>query len=56
MKDAKTITVEVIQGPEGRCLSVDDRRVAGPKPWGGGSVLASWEVPLQQLLAALSKE
>ena len=34
---------EVIRGVEGCCLSLDDTRIAGPKPWGGGTVVHSWE-------------
>ena len=36
--------VEVIKGVEGLCLAIDDRRVAGPKPWGGGHVIHSFTV------------
>jgi len=34
---------EVIRGVEGYCLALDDTRVAGPKPWGGGTVIHAWE-------------
>lgn len=34
---------EVIRGVEGCCLALDDRRIAGPKPWGGGTVIHSWK-------------
>lgn len=33
---------EVIQGVEGCCLALDDERIAGPKPWGGGYVIHAW--------------
>lgn len=36
-------TFEVIHGVEGYCLALDDTRIAGPKPWGGGTVTQSWE-------------
>lgn len=36
-------TFEVIRGVEGCCLALDDTRIAGPKPWGGGSVINAWE-------------
>ncbi len=38
------IKIEVVKGVEGHALSVDDTRVAGPKPWGGGTVVHSFEV------------
>ena len=34
---------EVIRGVEGCCLVLDDTRIAGPKPWGGGEVIHCWE-------------
>ena len=34
---------DVIRGVEGCCLALDDTRIAGPKPWGGGKVIHSWE-------------
>lgn len=34
---------DVIQGVEGCCLALDDTRIAGPKPWGGGTIIYTWE-------------
>ena len=34
---------EVVRGVEGCCLVVDDVRIAGPKPWGGGTVIHTFE-------------
>ena len=31
-------TFEVVRGAEGDCLLLDDTRISGPKPWGGGTV------------------
>jgi hypothetical protein len=36
-------TFEVIRGVEGCCLALDDTRIAGPKPWGGGTVIHAWK-------------
>lgn len=30
------------RGVEGYCLSLDGTRIAGPKPWGGGRVIATF--------------
>lgn len=38
------LTIEVISGVEGCCIAVDDNRIAGPKPWGGGHVINHWTV------------
>lgn len=34
---------EVIRGVEGPCLTLDDIRIAGPKAWGGGTVIHAWD-------------
>jgi hypothetical protein len=54
-----SVRFEVIGGPEGPCLAVfpegepAGERIAGPKPWGSGSVLYSWEVTIDDLIKAL---
>lgn len=48
------VTIEVIRGVEGPCLVVDDRRIAGPKPWGGGQVVYSFDIPKDKLLERLN--
>ncbi len=35
----KKYLIEVISGPAGPSIYVNDYRVAGPKPWGGGDLL-----------------
>ena len=50
----KTCTIEVISGVEGSCLSIGTdsggTRIAGPKPWGGGQVLHTFEVNIDALI------
>lgn len=54
-KEAKDriVKIEVVRGCEGDCLCVDNYRVAGNKPWGGGEVIKSWDVKLSDVLKAL---
>lgn len=47
------IEVCVIDGVEGKALVVNGRRVAGPKPWGGGSIIKEWKVPVSELFRSL---
>ena len=53
------IVFEVISGVEGRCLAVTDKkgvclhRIAGPKPWGGGKTVCSFEVSRDELMKQL---
>jgi hypothetical protein len=47
------VLVEVVSGPAGPCLCIGDNstseRVAGPKPWGGGSTVYSFQVAASDL-------
>jgi len=47
------IRIEIIAGVEGDCLSINDYRVCGPKPWGGGIVKKQWRVRRGDLLEYL---
>ena len=42
--EVRLVKIEIIKGPEGLCVAVDDYRLCGSKPWGGGRVIAKWEV------------
>jgi len=35
-------TFEIIRGVEGDSLALDDTRICGPKPWGGGHVIKTF--------------
>lgn len=57
-RQGKPVLIEVIGGPEGPCLAVGIAgdcltRVAGPKPWGGGTVLHRFTVDLDSLTRAV---
>lgn len=43
--EEEQIEIEIIHGVEGDCFAIDGYRVAGPKPWGGGTVTKSWTIP-----------
>ena len=45
--------VEIVQGVEGPCVVINDRRVAGPKPWGGGTVIMRWETTKDRIKESL---
>jgi hypothetical protein len=42
-----------VSGVEGPSIYVNDYRVAGPKPWGGGSNIAKWKATPRDFLTAL---
>ena len=33
------IKIQIVSGVEGPSVYINDRRVAGPKPWGGGKIV-----------------
>jgi hypothetical protein len=51
--DEETVTLEIVHGVEGDCISLNDYRVCGPKPWGGGTVTKKWAVKKGSLVRAL---
>ncbi len=42
LKEKKKVKIETIRGVEGNSIYINDIRVAGNKPWGGGKVMDSW--------------
>jgi hypothetical protein len=50
----RVIPIEQVSGVEGPSLYIDGLRVAGNKPWGGGSILATWQSTPRAVLATLA--
>lgn len=53
LTSTEDFAVEVVSTPGYPCLVVNNHRVAGMKPWGGGQVMYRWHLPLSEVLAAL---
>lgn len=53
MTDHKLVLVDGVEGPS---VYLDDHRIAGPKPWGGGTVVREWTVTERDLRAALKDD
>lgn len=54
------IMIELVEGAEGDslCLCGKDgsgKRIAGPKPWGGGRTIEKWEVKTDALIEAIEQ-
>jgi hypothetical protein len=43
----------LVTGPAGLTLYINEVRVAGQKPWGGGRMLEDWRLDLEDVYAAL---
>lgn len=55
MKDEKTISVQLVDGVCGKSLYINEHRVHGEKPWGGGKIVFYAEVSIKELQRALEK-
>lgn len=51
--DKKSVCIQEIRGCEGNCITINDTRIAGPKPWGGGYVIKKWDARVDHILKAL---
>jgi len=49
----RKIEIAIIKGVEGYCISLNNYRICGPKPWGGGQVIKSWYLDLSEIKKAL---
>lgn len=47
------ICIDEIRGCEGNCITINDYRVSGPKPWGGGVVVKNWIANVDDVIASL---
>ena len=47
--------IELVRGPEGLALYINDFRVAGPKPWSGGPTVKAWTVDQKDIDQALER-
>ena len=56
MNKYKRIEIDLVWGCEGDCLVMNNYRIAGPKPWGGGKTKKTFHTTEGDLLAAYSFE
>lgn len=49
------VSIEVVSGVEGPSVYINDYRVAGNKPWGGGRVTHSWKVEQKYFVDTLQR-
>lgn len=54
--DNETVKIELVNGCEGKSIYIDDYRVAGSKPWGGGNTEKVWTAKRSNILRALGIE
>jgi hypothetical protein len=49
----RDIEVIHVSGVEGPSLYINNYRVSGPKPWGGGTTVREWKTTLRDILIAI---
>lgn len=47
------ITIKLVNGVEGNSIYLNDTRICGSKPWGGGSVVKEWTTSIYEIERAL---
>ena len=48
--------IEILKGVSGYAIYLNDYRLCGPKPWHGGTTVASWDVTKKTIRKALSND
>lgn len=56
VKRAGSVKVEMVQGVEGMAIYVNDYRICGPKPWGGGRVVRKWMTDVDRVIEGLNSK
>ena len=51
--EAAKVTIKIVNGVEGPSVYINDYRVAGHKPWGGGKVTSVFTATKEDMLRAL---
>jgi len=52
----RPIVIQHVRGVEGPSVYLNGLRIVGPKPWGGGSLVASWEITMRDILQGVLHE
>ena len=55
-KKKKEFELCICKGIEGYCIYLNDFRIAGNKPWGGGKNIKTWQISLKDIEQALKKK
>lgn len=54
MATTDKVKIEIVSGVGGYSVYINDTRVAGPKPWGGGTCVKSWLVDKDSISQAVA--
>jgi len=54
--DEEAIKLEIVTGCEGKSVYLNDYRICGPKPWGGGQVAIKFDIKKDEITKALKEK
>lgn len=55
-KPKRGVLVTLIQGVEGPAIYINNHRIAGPKPWGGGKIVKEWKASAVEIQKAMKSK
>jgi len=56
VSDPKELKLDLVEWEDRpHCIYLDDYRIAGSKPWGGGKIVKTWKVRRSDLEEALRR-
>jgi hypothetical protein len=53
MENTARIKIDLVNGVEGNSIYMNDTRVCGNKPWGGGKIIKTWTTSIDNIENAL---
>ena len=53
LDEEKEVEIYVVNGVEGKSIIINGYRVAGSKPWGGGTIIHKWTATMKDILEAI---
>ena len=51
----KYMKIDIVEGKEGSSICINEYRVAGPQPFGGGRIIKSWKADVDDILKAIGR-
>lgn len=50
----KNVKIKIVSGVEGKSCYINDKRVSGNKPWGGGRIIYEFNANLNDTLKSIN--
>jgi hypothetical protein len=50
------VRVDIVKGVEGLAIYINDFRIVGPKPWGGGKIVHTFVADVKDIKEAIKRK